>query len=58
MTQQDTLTDRLTITDIAIRDGLGYYAARDRALKGQFGPVKRVEGRLYVIARTTAGKKL
>ena len=27
-------SDRLTITDIAIREGLGYQLARDRVLKG------------------------
>ena len=41
-------TERLTITDIAIREGLGYQVARERALKGHFGSVERVHGRLYV----------
>jgi hypothetical protein len=38
MTHPST-TDRLTITDIAIREGLGYQVVRGRALKGCFGPV-------------------
>jgi hypothetical protein len=48
MTDRQDHADRLTITDIAIRHGLGYQAARERALKGDFGPVERVDGRLYV----------
>ena len=48
MTDRQDHADRLTITDIAIRHGLGYQAARERALKGCFGPVERVDGRLYV----------
>jgi hypothetical protein len=42
-------SDRLTIADIAIREGLGYQLARDRVLKGCFGPVERVDGRLCVV---------
>jgi len=48
MTHPNVATGRLTITDIAIREGLGYQVARERALKGCFGPVHRVDGRLYV----------
>ena len=49
MTHPSGTTERLTITDIAIREGLGYQVARERALKGCFGSVERVDGRLYVI---------
>ena len=45
---KDQRTDALTITDLAIREGLGYQVARERALKGLFGTVARVGGRLYV----------
>ena len=48
MTHPSGTTERLTITDLAISYGLGYHVARDRALKGCFGPVERVDGRLYV----------
>ena len=49
MTHPNVTTEgRMTITDIAIREGLGYQTARERALKGCFGPVERVGGRLYV----------
>ena len=45
---QDTTSARLTITDLAIRKGLGYQVARERALRGEYGQVERVGGRLYV----------
>lgn len=48
MSQYDD-TARLSITDLALREHLGYYQARDRVLKGQYGPVVREGGRLYVI---------
>ena len=41
--------DRLTIVELAVREHLGYQTARDRALKGQFGPVERIGGRLFVL---------
>jgi hypothetical protein len=49
LTDTGRTTERLTITDIAIRERLGYQVARERALKGCFGPVERVDGRLYVV---------
>jgi hypothetical protein len=48
MTDPDRTNERLTITDIAIRERLGYQVARERALKGCFGPVERIDGRLYM----------
>jgi hypothetical protein len=30
--------------------------ARERALKGQFGPVERVEGRLYITPSRSVGQ--
>ena len=48
LTDTDRTNERLTITDIAIRERLGYQTTRERALKGWFGPVERIDGRLYV----------
>jgi hypothetical protein len=48
MTYTDRTSERLTITDLALRERLSYQAARDRALKGEFGSVERIGTRLYV----------
>jgi hypothetical protein len=46
----------LTITQLAIREGLGYQVARERALRGDYGRVERIGGRLYVMpVRDTEG---
>jgi hypothetical protein len=49
MTRRDSTRDRLTITDIAIRERIGYYVARARALKGQYGPVAREGGPAFAV---------
>ena len=38
----------LSVTDIAIREAIGYQLARDRALRGVYGQPIRQDGRLYV----------
>ena len=47
--RQDDTADRLTIVELAVREHLGYQTARDRALKGHYGPVERIGGRLFVL---------
>jgi hypothetical protein len=53
---KDQRADALTITDLAIREGLGYQVARERALKGLFGTVARIGGRLYVTPTPRHGR--
>jgi len=40
---------RMTITDLAIKNGSTYRATHERALRGDYGPVSREGSRLYVI---------
>jgi len=57
MTEDHSATNgMLTITQLAIREGLGYQVARERALRGDYGRVERIGGRLYVMpVRDTEG---
>ena len=45
------------ISDVAMEHGLTYGAARERALRGDFGPVRRVGHRLYVEAAPKASSE-
>jgi hypothetical protein len=52
--RDQTVKAALTITDLAIREGIGYQVARERALRGLFGPVQRIAGRLYITTPRTS----
>ena len=38
----------ISVADLAIREGLTYQQAYNRALRREFGQLERIEGRLYV----------
>jgi len=42
-------TRRVSLSNVAVREKLSYASTYSRALRGDFGPVVREDGRLFVL---------
>ena len=56
--QGQNSNDRISVPDLAMREGLSYRRAYECALRGDFGRPERVDGRVYVhLDRPAEGRR-